>query len=334
MDLPPGSLNRSRECQGPFDKMNGPAKIHGIVPKNALISPVAVVCVALWLLPVRGHAAQTPMPPVVSTATGLLLEPALYLTNFSKADFEAASATIGTNRIRKRWTNPVVSLPPHPRQGVQGLSEAEVKDYMERARRLFKQGDSIPVSDVGLISTQEDVIRKPMLNHIAAFSNAVARVYLLVQRTSADKYWSFYSIVQDLTTTPPISYFADLQGDTVKFEGISCYKCHSSGPLAIHPARADLISDVPLAGALNQHIAEQPLSRFYFPAGEKVPDYGKPLGLKFCTKCHEADGERSPLFKVHAHPIRILVDFGYMPPKRRLTPSEIAELKAWLDQKP
>jgi len=38
-----------------------------------------------------------------------------------------------------------------------------------------------------------------------------------------------------------------------------------------------------------------------------------------------------PLFKVHSHPIRILVDFGYMPPKRRLTPEEIAELKAWLD---
>jgi hypothetical protein len=29
-----------------------------------------------------------------------------------------------------------------------------------------------------------------------------------------------------------------------------------------------------------------------------------------------------------------LVDFGYMPPKRRLTTDEVAELKAWLDQKP
>lgn len=304
------------------------------MPKNGLNPRVVLVCVVLSFLRVWSQAEEAQMPPVVSTGSGLLLEPALYLTNFSRADFQAASATIGTNRIGKRWNSPVVALPPHPRQGSEGLSETEVKDYMERARSLFKQGDSIPLSDVGLISTQEDVIRKPMLNHIAAFSNDVARVYLLVQKTATDKYWSFYSIVQDLTTTQPVSYFADLQNNTVKFEGVSCYKCHSSGPLAIHPARSDLVSDVPLAKALNQHIAEQPLSRFHFPAGEKVPDYGKPLGLKFCTKCHEVDGERAPLFRVHAHPIRILVDFGYMPPKRRLTPTELAELKAWLEQKP
>jgi hypothetical protein len=30
----------------------------------------------------------------------------------------------------------------------------------------------------------------------------------------------------------------------------------------------------------------------------------------------------------------VLVDFGYMPPNRRLNPEEIAELKAWLAKKP
>jgi hypothetical protein len=107
------------------------------------------------------------MPPVVSTATGLLLEPALYLTNFSTTDFAAASMTIGAERIHKKWTFPVVTLPPHPRQGTRGLTELEVKDYMIQARRLFDKGESVPLSDVRLISTQEDVIRKPMLNHIA-----------------------------------------------------------------------------------------------------------------------------------------------------------------------
>jgi hypothetical protein len=205
---------------------------------------------------------------------------------------------------------------------------------MIRVCQLFDRGESVPISDVGLISTQEDVIRRPMLNHIAAFSNAVARVYLLVQKTSTDKGWGYFSIVEDLTVVPPIDYFAQVIGTKVKFEGTSCYKCHSSGPLAIHPAREDLVSDAPLAAAISRHIAEQPIARFHFPDGDQPPDYGKPMALKFCTKCHDTDGDRLPLFKVHSHPIRILVDFGYMPPKRRLTPAEIAELKEWLDRKP
>ena len=89
-----------------------------------------------------------------------------------------------------------------------------------------------------MISTQEDVIRRPMFNHVAAFSNSVVRVYLLVQKTSTDNRWGYFSIVQDLTTEPPLDYFAEVKGEEVKFEGTSCYKCHSSGPLAIHPARA------------------------------------------------------------------------------------------------
>jgi hypothetical protein len=155
-----------------------------------------------------------------------------------------------------------------------------------------------------------------------------------VQKTSTDEDWGYFSIVQDLTTDTPVDYFADLNGQEIKFEGANCYKCHSSGPLAIHPARGDLVSDPALAAAISEHIAEQPLSRFHFPQGETPPDYGKPLTLRFCAKCHETDGYRLPLFKVHSHPIRVLVDFGYMPPKRRLTPGEVAQLKAWLEQKP
>jgi mono/diheme cytochrome c family protein len=190
------------------------------------------------------------------------------------------------------------------------------------------------MSDVGLISTQEDVIRQPMLNHIAAFSNAVARVYLLVQKTASDAGWSYFSIVQDLTVTPARDHYAELTSRGPKFEGTSCYKCHSSGPLAIHPAREDLVIDAPLAAALGRHIAEQPRSVFVFPEDSPKPPTGPELTLKFCARCHSADGDRDALYRLHAHPIRVLVDFGYMPPNRRLKPEEIAELKAWLEAKP
>jgi hypothetical protein len=314
------------------------------VSDSAIARTLALLGILLLAPCARLHGADSPtasrdealalIKPAESTATGLLLQPPLDLSKFTTEKFVALSSSVGTNRIHKKWTCPVVTLPPHQRAEVHGLTEQEVKGYMMQVRRLFDEGAAIPISDAGLISTQENVIRRPMLNHVSAFSNAVARVYLLVQKTSTDKDWGYFSIVQDLTTDPPEDYFADLNGEGVKFEGASCYKCHSSGPLAIHPARADLVSDPPLAAAISQHIAEQPLSRFHFPQSETPPDYGQPLALRFCAKCHETDGSRSALFKVHAHPIRVLVDFGYMPPKRRLTPGEIAELKAWLDQKP
>ncbi len=275
-----------------------------------------------------------PIAPAVSTGTGLLLEPALTLPEFTREKFAAAMASVGSEKIQRPWTNPVVTLPPHPRTDVKGLTEVEVKAYMTEAKRLFSRGEAVPLSDVGLISTQEDVIRKPMLNHIAAFSNSVARVYLLVQKTSTDTGWSYFSIVQDLTLTPVLDYFAELKKDGPKFEGTSCYKCHSSGPLAIHPAREDLVLDAPLAAAIGRHIAEQPRSRFFFPEDSPKPDPGKPLTLKFCARCHAEDGDRDVLHQVHSHAIRVLVDFGYMPPNRRLKPEEIAELKAWLDRKP
>jgi hypothetical protein len=273
--------------------------------------------------------------PAVSTGTGLLLEPALTLPEFTREKFEAAMATVGPEKIRKPWTNPIVMLlPPHPRAGAKGLTHDEVKSYMVEAKRLFDTGQAVPLSDVGLISTQEDVIRKPMLNHIAAFSNKTVRAYLLVQRTSTDTSWSYFSIVQDLSVSPVLDYFAEINATGPKFEGTSCYKCHSSGPLAIHPAREDLVLDAKLAAAIGRHIAEQPRSEFYFPADSPKPPTGAKLTLKFCTRCHDDDGDRAALYQVHSHSIRVLVDFGYMPPNRRLKPEEIAELKAWLEHKP
>lgn len=283
--------------------------------------------------PGAGHANPPRIAPAISLDTGLLLEPALTLPDFTRARFVAEMNTVGAGRIGRPWTNPVVALGPHPRTGVRGLTETEVKAYMQEARRLFDTGKAIPLSDVGLISTQEDVIRQPMLNHIAAFSNAVARVYLLVQRTASDKHWSYFSIVQDLTLTPALDYFAELRPEGPRFEGTSCYKCHSSGPLAIHPAREDLVLDAPLAAAIGAHIAEQPRSRFFFPSDSPRPGTGEKLTLKFCARCHDDDADRAALYQVHGHSIRVLVDFGYMPPNRRLEPGEIAELKAWLERK-
>lgn len=80
--------------------------------------------------------------PAVSTGTGLLLEPALTLPEFTREKFAAAMATVGPEKIQRPWTNPVVTLPPHPRAGVKGLTEAEVKAYMLDAKRLFSRGEA------------------------------------------------------------------------------------------------------------------------------------------------------------------------------------------------
>jgi hypothetical protein len=291
--------------------------------------------VTVLLLPIFvAEPADIPLiKPAKSLHTGLPFLPDLDLSKFSQEEFFRLSSSVGTNRIHKEWTSPVVTLPPHPRSDVQGLTPDEVKTYMTQARQLFQEGNANPLSDVGLVSTQEDVIRRPMLNHIAAFSNAVARVFLLVQKTSTDKDWGYFSIVQDLTLDPPLDYFADMNGKEIKFEGHECYKCHSSGPLAIHPAREDLVMDARLAAAIGRHIAKGPLSTYYWPPNLKKPDYGKPMTLEFCTECHEKDGIRQPLYRIHTHPIRIYVDYGYMPPKHPLTADQIAELKAWLEEK-
>ena len=274
-----------------------------------------------------------PIAPAVSTQTGLLLEPPLDLAWFTTGQFVAAMETVGKEKIRKEWNSPVAPLPVLPQTNNQGLTLAEVKNYMRQAKQLFDDGQAIPVSDVGLISTQEDVIRQPMLNHISGFENSAVRVYLLVQKTASDEGWSYFSIVQDMTVQPPLDYYGHVQPAEVKLEGTSCYKCHSSGPLAIHPAREDLVMDPRLAAALSHYIAEQPRSRFYFPDDSPRPETGKAMMPEFCTSCHAEEGDRGPLYEVHSHPIRVLVDFGYMPPDKRLSPQELAELKAWLNAK-
>lgn len=279
--------------------------------------------------------AATPIAPAKSTASGLLLEPPLDLDWFTKEKFVELMSTVGPEKIQKKWKSPVVRLPPHEQTSTagKGLSEEDVKQYMGTAKRLFDAGKAIPVSDVGLISTQEDVIRKPMLNHIAAFENSAVRVFLLVQKTSTDKAWGYYSILQDMTSSPPLDYYANITSAEVRFKGTSCYKCHSSGPLAIHPAREDLVLDAKLAAALSQYIAEQPRSEFHFPKSLPKPETGLPMQLSACTSCHDEDGDRGPLFQVHSHPIRIMVDFGYMPPDETLTKEELAELTSWLESK-
>lgn len=92
--------------------------------------------------------------------------------------------------------------------------------------------------------------------------------------------------------------------------------------------------DARLAAALSRHIEDQPRSRMFFPPDEKPPANGLPLEIPFCARCHSPDGDRAPLHQLQSHSIRVLVDFGYMPPNRRLTAPEVAELKAWLEKRP
>ena len=210
----------------------------------------------------------TAIAPAKSIQTGLLLEPPLDLDWFTHEKFVELSSTVGRDKIGKKWTSPVVTLPPHERSDVKGLTEVEIKDYMLVAKDYFSQGKAIPVSDVGLISTQEDVVRQPMLNHIAAFENSAVRVYLLVQRTASHDGWGYFSIVQDMTTDPPLDYFGHIRNASdVRFEGTSCYKCHSSGPLAIHPAREDLVFDAKLAAAPQRVHCRTTTVEILFPKG-------------------------------------------------------------------
>ena len=282
-----------------------------------------------------GNSRPTDLKPVASTGSGILLEPPIDLSRLTSQDFEAFSSTVGKDKIRRAWTSAITPLPrPRRAEDARALTEREVKEIMLQIRDLFDAGKAAPVSDVGLISTHEDVNRKPMYNHVSAFANPSVNAYLLVQRLAGTDGWGYFAIVQDLETDPPTDYYADISGGDIKFEGQSCYKCHSSGPLALHPAREDLVSDVPLLTAINRHIVEQPASRLHLPEHEKPNTYGTPLKLAACSRCHDEDAERGPLFRAHSHPIRMLVDFGYMPPGRRLKPQELAELKSWLEAKP
>ena len=99
----------------------------------------------------------------------MLLEPPLDLSGFTYEEFVEMMSSVGSEKIRKPWTSPVVALSKHPRADVNGLTVDEVEAYMSQAKALFDEGKAIPVSSVGLISTQEDVIRRPMLNHLSGF---------------------------------------------------------------------------------------------------------------------------------------------------------------------
>lgn len=311
-----------------------------IMHRIAVLLGLGLILIARHHADPLGRADDAPGPaparikPVASTKTGLLLEPPLDLSRFTRQNFEAESGTVGRDRIGKGWTDPIVPLPPRPAGAKGPLAEPEVRALARGMREAFDRGGAIAVSDVGLISTQEDIVRKPMFNHVAAFAGPSIHAYLLVQKMAGDKNWGYFAIVQDQQTDPPTDFYAEIFDDRVKFEGTYCYRCHSSGPLAIHPAREDLLSDAPLLRAINRQIADQPPSRAHYPDNEKPTDHGKPLALKACTACHDPDAARGPLYRTQAHPIRILTDFGYMPPDRRLKPEELAELKAWLEAKP
>jgi len=159
---------------------------------------VAAFVLLLWIIGIEGDAVEAPsadssdvdeaplVAPARSTQSGLLLQPPLDLAWYTREKFVEQSSTVGLKKIHKSWTSPVVPIRVVGRSDAHGLAEGEVKDYMREAKRLFESGDAIPMSDVGLISTQEDVIRQPMLNHISAFENSEVRVYLLVQKTASD----------------------------------------------------------------------------------------------------------------------------------------------------
>src|SRR5262249_4989510 len=85
--------------------------------------------------------------PAVTGNTGITLLPDLDLSKFSTAEFMELSSSVGEEKLHKKWTSPVVTLPPHPRADVRGLTHKEVKDYMLGVRNLFNEGKAVPMSD-------------------------------------------------------------------------------------------------------------------------------------------------------------------------------------------
>lgn len=301
-------------------------------------SRVCSTALAVWsfagcCLPISAAAepATPPAAAVPEKGPDLLLRPRVDLSWMTPESFAVSSGLVGPEKIRRPWTAAVKPLPPHDRSDVRGLTRDEVHRYMLEARRLFDAGEAIPVSDVGSVSTEDGPVRRPTFNHVSVFANDVTTVYLLVQRESGDRHWHSFSIVQDKTTDPPSDHYGRIEGTRIIDKGARCYRCHSSGPLAIHPARPDLVSDPRLAEAINDHIKSQPRSRFVFTADDPEFHLGRPIALAACVECHGPDGERGPLHAFHEHPIRVLVSNGFMPPDRRLTAAEAAELKRWLD---
>ena len=66
----------------------------------------------------RGNK-KTAIAPAKSIQTGLLLEPPLDLDWFTREKFVELSSTVGSDKIGKKWTSPVVTLPLHERSDPQ-----------------------------------------------------------------------------------------------------------------------------------------------------------------------------------------------------------------------
>ncbi|MDZ4782161.1 MAG: hypothetical protein SGJ19_18090 [Planctomycetia bacterium] len=92
--------------------------------KQNCVSVASLMFLGLLALPMQGgeppnaaasHAAHEPKPiqPARSIGTGLLLEPPLDLSWFTREKFIAEVSTVGAEKLNKRWTSPVFQLPPH-----------------------------------------------------------------------------------------------------------------------------------------------------------------------------------------------------------------------------
>ena len=77
-----------------------------------------------------------PIAPAKSIASGLLLEPDLDLEWFTHEKFVEMVSNVGKHKIGKPWKKPYVTLPPHDRSEVKGLTEEEIKQYMFTVRDL------------------------------------------------------------------------------------------------------------------------------------------------------------------------------------------------------
>ena len=85
------------------------------------------------------------------------------------------------------------------------------------------------------------------------------------------------------------------------------------------------------AAAVGRHLTEQPRLEFLFPADSPKPPTPELLTFNFCAPCQSEDGARARRHEPQSHPIRVMVDFGYVPPNRSLKPEEVPRLKAWLE---
>lgn len=189
---------------------------------------------------------------------------------------------------------------------------------------------------VNMVSIQSSIrAQRGVLNTIAAWSNDRTTLWVLRQRVMVPGgFWRTYGIAQDKTASPNTATFFEVRLDGVSFTGTSgggsCYACHASGPRAIRPLRADLVTGQTVMSALNEVIAANGLVELHRPPVEPDVDLGPALTASACVECHSAGGERAPLHHVHDDSIRSLVAIGAMPKGDRMTAAQMAELEAWL----